>query len=184
MNNEILVIDIETTGFLGAGGKIVEIGIVSLNLETGEKEILFDNVCRESDMQSHEIANAWIVRNSDLTAEEVMNAELLDGYKEEIQTIIDRYPNGATAYNRSFDVDFLHSRGIKFPKLLPCPMLVSANICCIPSRRGYKWPKVQEAFDFFYPDNEYVEKHRGADDAYHEADIIKALYDRGSFQLN
>ena len=33
---KILILDIETTGFLNQGGSIVEIGIVELNLDTGE----------------------------------------------------------------------------------------------------------------------------------------------------
>jgi inhibitor of KinA sporulation pathway (predicted exonuclease) len=35
-----------------------------------------------------------------------------------------------------------------------------------------KWPSVQEAFDFLYPNNTYTEKHRALDDAKHEAKIV------------
>lgn len=44
---EILIIDLETTGFLTQGGKIVEVGIVELDLETGNKKIIFDQVVHE-----------------------------------------------------------------------------------------------------------------------------------------
>ena len=40
---KILIIDIETTGFL-PDGKIVEVGAVELCLETGNKKIIFDKV--------------------------------------------------------------------------------------------------------------------------------------------
>jgi len=43
---------------------------------------------------------------------------------------------------------------------------------------------VEEAFDFFFPDNEYVEAHRGADDSKHEAMIVYKLYELGVFKLN
>jgi len=33
---KILILDIETTGFLQSGGKIVEVGIVELNLLNGD----------------------------------------------------------------------------------------------------------------------------------------------------
>ena len=99
---------------------------------------------------------------------------------------MDHYPLGSTAYNNDFDNSFLKDRGFTFPKELPCPMKLSTNICKIPSPRGrgFKWPKVEEAYDFFFPENDYVEKHRGADDAFYEADIVKKLYDMGVFKLN
>ena len=44
---EILIIDIETTGFLQKGGKIVEVGISKLNLNEGKVEVIFDKRCFE-----------------------------------------------------------------------------------------------------------------------------------------
>ena len=43
--SKILILDIETTGFLQQNGKIVEIGIVELDLENGQREIIFNEVC-------------------------------------------------------------------------------------------------------------------------------------------
>ena len=65
-------------------------------------------------------------------------------------------------------------------------MILSTNICKIPSPKGkgYKWPKVQEAYDFLFGETAYVEEHRGADDAYHEADIVYELYLRGVFKID
>jgi len=180
---KILVIDIETTEFLERGGKIVEIGIVELNLETGEKRILFDQVTHEKGITKEEVENSWIVKNSDLTVELIRHSECLDEIKEHVQAIIDHYQLGATAYNNSFDFGFMESRGFTFPNKLACPMKLSTDIVKIPSRRGYKWPKVQEAFDFFFGKTDYIEKHRGADDAVHEADIVYELYKRGVFTI-
>jgi DNA polymerase-3 subunit epsilon len=47
MENIILVVDIETTGFLNQGGLIIEIGIVKLNLENGEISPAFNSLIRE-----------------------------------------------------------------------------------------------------------------------------------------
>ena len=63
-------------------------------------------------------------------------------------------------------------------------MQLSTNICKIPSPRVFKWPKVEEAHKHFFGDIGYVEQHRGADDAYHEADIVYELFKMGVFQLN
>ena len=183
--SKILILDIETTGFLNEGGKIVEVGIVELDLENGNKKILFDKVTHEKGITLDEVQNSWIINNSDLTIDDVRYSTRLDKLKPEIQGIISSYPNGATAFNNKFDFDFLEDRGFYFPKKLACPMLLSTDIVQIPHPKGWgnKWPKVEEAYDYFFEGNDYVEKHRGADDAFHEADIVYELYKRGIFKL-
>ncbi len=179
--DKILVLDIETTGFLKEGGSIVEIGIVELNVETGETKIIFDSLCRERILTARhrEEPFGWIFRNSDLTVEEVRNAPDFDDIKAQVQAIISSYPLGATAFNKPFDFDFLKDRGLKFPKELGCLMRLSTPICKLPNQNGYgsyKWPTAEEAFNHFFPEIEYTEKHRGADDAEHEAMIAAKLY--------
>jgi DNA polymerase III epsilon subunit-like protein len=183
---KILILDIETTGFLQQGGKIVEIGIVELDLSNGNKKIIFDQVTHEKGITREEVESSWIVSNSTLTSEEIRHSKSLNVLKPEIQSIINSYKNGATAFNNAFDFGFLEDRGIVFPKKLPCPMKLSTNICKLPSPRGvgYKWPKVEEAHLFFFGDIGYVEQHRGADDAFYEADIVMELYKRGIFSLD
>lgn len=183
--SKILIVDIETSDFLQRGGKIVEIGIVELDLITGERNILFDELVKEPAINLGELERAWIVKNSDLKPEDVMNAESLETLRPTIQNTLDAYPEGATAFNNSFDFGFMESRGFVFPKKLACPMKLSTNVCKLPSRNGfgYKWPKVQEAYDFFFGKTDYIEKHRGADDAFHEAQIVFELFKRGIFKL-
>lgn len=181
--SKILIIDLETTGFLQQGGKIVEVGIVELDLSNGEKNILFDEVCHERPITRQEVENAWIVKNSTMTVEEIQRSKQLKHFAGEIQEILNYYPIGATAFNNAFDFGFMENRGFVFPRKLPCPMLLSTNICKIPSHRGYKWPKVEEAHKHFFGDVGYVESHRGADDAFHEADIVLKLYQMGVFKI-
>ncbi|WP_234110186.1 exonuclease domain-containing protein [Chryseobacterium sp. R2A-55] len=181
---KILIIDIETTGFSYSSGKIVEIGIVELDLATGEKQILFDQVCREEEVTSEEIENSWIVQNSTLTSDQILSSQFLHVLAPEIQSILNKYEAGATAFNNTFDFGFMESRGFVFPKKLPCPMKLSTDVCKIPGKYGFKWPKVEEAHRHFFGDTGYVELHRGADDAFHEADIVYALFKMGVFQLN
>lgn len=181
---KILILDIETTGFLQAGGKIVEVGIVELDLSNGEKKIVFDEVCHEKGITLQEVENSWIVNNSTLTTELIRYSKSLHVLAPIIQKIINDYPAGSTAFNNSFDFGFLEDRGFTFPKKLPCPMKLSTNICKIPSSRGYKWPKVEEAHKHFFGDVGYVEQHRGADDAFYEADIVYELYKMDVFNIN
>jgi DNA polymerase III epsilon subunit-like protein len=182
---KILIIDIETTGFLQQGGKIVEVGIVELDLETGNKKIIFDEVCHETGITLEEVNNSWIVQNSDLNLELVKYSGTLESKKNRIQNILNSYPIGSTAFNNAFDFGFLENRGFVFPKKLPCPMKLSTDICKIPSPRGigYKWLNVEEAHLFFFGNVGYIEKHRGADDAFHEADIVYRLYNDGVFKI-
>jgi len=184
---KILIIDIETTDFFDRGGKIVEIGIVELDLNSGNTEILFDNVMHERPITLAEVQNAWIVKNSDLTVEAIRRSEQLEFYRAEIQQILNGCPAGATAYNNEFDFGFMEDRGFVFPKKLPCPMKLSTNICKLPKRRGsgYKWPNVQECWNHFFGETTgYVEKHRGADDAAHESKIVYELYKMGVFKID
>lgn len=182
--NKILIIDIETTGFLKEGGSIVEIGAVELDLTTGEIIEVFDSLCREKILNAKH-RNAWIFKNSSITVEMVRDAPLFEDVAIKFQEVIDEYPLGCTSYNRMFDVTFLHDRGINFPKLLPCPMLLSTDVCKIPSPYGgYKWPKAEEAYNYFFPDFPWVETHRAALDAFHEAIIVYKLYKLNLFDLN
>jgi len=188
-NIKILIIDLETTGFLNQEAAIVEVGIVTLHLSTGHREIVFNTICRESHLSARHrtYPMGWIFENSTLTVEDVRQAPLLKDLLPEIQDLIDAHPAGATAYNRSFDFDFLESRGIKFGNKLPCPMIVSTPVCQLPSRHQdhglYKWPKVEETWEFLFPDKPYTELHRAADDAYHEALIVWELYKLGLFEI-
>jgi hypothetical protein len=64
-------------------------------------------------------------------------------------------------------------------------MKLATNVCQILNvRGGFKWPKVGEAYEFFFGKTDYVETHRGADDAFHEADIVYELYKRGVFKIH
>lgn len=184
--SKILIIDIETTGFQQQGGKIVEVGIVELDLTNGNRIILFDEVCHEQGITLEEVQKSWIIQNSDLTIERIKYSESLEKKKSRIQKILHDYQLGATAFNNAFDFGFLESRGFVFPKKLPCPMKLSTDICKIPNPNGYglKWPKIEEAHKHFFGDVGYVEKHRGADDAYYEAEIVYELYKMGFFKID
>jgi DNA polymerase III epsilon subunit-like protein len=183
---KILIIDIETTGFSHTKNSIIEIGIVSLDLDTGDIRVLFDHILHEEKTTPEEVEKSWVIENSGITALMIHHSPKLSHFKEHIQSIIEMYPLGSTAYNNQFDFGFLEDRGFKFPVKLPCPMKLSTDICKIPAKygkSGYKWPSCEEAYKHFFPDEDYVEQHRGADDAVHEAKIVKELYDLKIFKL-
>jgi len=176
----IAVVDIETTGFSHKEDCIVEIGVCELDLKSGSCRELFNQIILESHFSTHH-QKAWIFQNSDLKYEDVVNANPLAKYKDELQDIFDKY--SATAYNIRFDFDYLQSRGFLI-KELPCPMVIATDILKIPlpkSFKTYKWPKVEEAWNFYFPDKSYIEQHRAYDDAFHEALIVYEMYKRSQW---
>jgi len=186
MSKIILVVDIETSGFLNQGGKIVEIGIVKLNLNTGVIKPVFDSLIKEPGLDlSHTMGQfGWIFKNSNLKYDELTKAPSLEDCRVEIQSLFDSYQ--ATAYNKEFDFDFLKDRGFIINEL-PCPMLLATPILKIKNKNRYgsfKWPNVEEAWRFFFGNTGYVEAHRAIDDAVHEAKIVHQLYRMDQFVVS
>jgi len=184
---EIVIADIETSGFQRQGGLIVEVGIVSLNLQTGQISNEFNEIVKENGFGEKHAKHpyGWIFKNSDLQYEDVLRASNLLKIIPQIQAVFDKYPCGATAFNKQFDFGFLKSRGLRI-KELPCIMLSATPVVGLPPNPGYsdpKWPKVQEAWDFFFPRSDYIEAHRALDDARHEALIAYELYKLGKFRV-
>lgn len=185
MNRIILVVDIETTGFLNQGGLIVEIGIVKLDLDTGSIIPAYNSLIKESGFNiSHTKGQlGWIFKNSDLTFDEVNLAPDLESQRNTIQDLFNQFQ--ATAFNKAFDFDYLKNRGFHIEEL-PCPMLIATPIVNLPSANGYrtpKWPTVEETWKHFFGKTNYREAHRGLDDAKHEANIVYELYKMGKFEV-
>lgn len=182
---EIAIVDIETSGFQPQGGLIVEIGIVGLNLENGSITDEFDSIVKEDgfDGKHTKYPYGWVFQNSDLRYDDVLSANNLTDMLPEIQNVLNKYSLGATAYNKAFDFGFLRSRGLQI-KELDCIMLSATDVVNLPPNPGYstpKWPKVEEAWGYFFPQIEYKEAHRALDDARHEALIAHELYKLGKF---
>lgn len=182
---DIAVVDIETSGFQNQGGLIVEIGIVGLNLETGDVTDEFNAIVKEDGFGEKHAKNpyGWVFQNSDLTYNDVLLANNLTSILPEIQSVFNKYKLGATAFNKQFDFGFLKARGLII-KELPCIMLSAAPVVNLPPNTGFrdaKWPKVEEAWEYFFPNTQYKEAHRALDDAKHEALIVHELYKRGKF---
>lgn len=178
----ILVIDVETTGFSSTKDKIVEIGIAELDLITGNIEIVFDEFIKEDGLTVNEFTGSWIFNNSNIKLDDIANAKNIEHHYMKIQRIISDNRIGITAFNNSFDFRFLEERQFIILRKLGDPMKLSRTICRIQGKNnGYKFPTVEEAYNYFYPGENYIETHRAADDAKHEAKIVHSLYKLGIF---
>jgi len=187
---KILVLDIETTGFLPRSDKIVEIGIVLLDLETNTIETIFNEVIKEDGFEKNKkTKNAWIFKNSSLLYSSCLFAQNFSKYKSLLNLLFQHYY--VTAYNKKFDFGFLKARGIKIPNEYPDPMKVATKVLKLPATQkminaGYgekfKTASVQEAYTFLFK-GEKIEPHRAGEDAIMEAEIIKKLYELGEYKI-
>jgi len=180
------IVDLETTGFLNQKGLIVEIGLVSLNLNNGEIKKEFESLVQEPGFSEVHARDpyGWIFQNSSLTFQEVETAPTMKSLFDQVQAVFAKL-EGITAYNAAFDLPFLRSRSFSFTPL-PCPMIAATPLVNLPPvgrNKEPKWPTVQETWDFLFGDTGYVEQHRAVDDALHEAKIVYELYKRGAYTL-
>ena len=182
MKNKILVLDIETTGFLNSNGTIVEIGICELDIITGATRLLFDSCTHETGVTMEMVQNSWIVANSDITVKEIQYSPNLDKIRDEIQDILNMYELGCAAFNCKFDFDFMESRNFSFPKKLDCLMLLLTPVLQLPAKngkKGNKWPSVIQGMTHYLGIENYKEAHRGGKDCLDEAQIAYKLIQDG-----
>lgn len=175
---KINVLDIETTDFFNKGGLIVEIALITYDLETGEADFILDEIIKEPGFKADLHKNSWIFNNSSLTPELVENRGVdIESVREKIQTQLDLHPT--TAWNSAFDFQFLEDRKFKIWSKLTCPMKASTNYFKLPGRYGmFKWPKVEEAYRVLSQNPQYKELHRALQDTLDEAWIIRQLYNK------
>lgn len=175
---EILVIDIETgvidpkkDPFDIDNNSICEIGVVKLNLDTGDIQTIFNRTCQDNHMCS---PSSWVFQNTSLTHDEVTASEHIHDLKDVIQDILNKNP--VTSWSHDFDISLLEhpSRSFIIPVKFWDPKITLKNFLKIPQSLGYgyKWPKVQEAFEYFNPEKRYEQTHRAIQDARMSAEII------------
>ena len=179
---KINIVDIETTGFSPYNDYIVEIGIAVLDTENGNIQTVFDQIIHESGF-GPDNQSAWVFSNSDLTYEEVLKTPPIGFVRDEIQELLNANPS--TAFNSDFDFRFLENQKFVIPEKLPCIMKACTPVVRLSGYYGQnKWPKVEEAWKFFFPDEDYTEQHRAADDAIHEGRILLEMIRREKYELN
>jgi len=180
--HKIAIVDIETTSFAKNFALIVEIGIIELDISTGEKSILFNALIYENGIENYDDKGAFSISNLDIS--EVKKAKSLESYRETLQLIFDNYR--ITSYNTAFDLAILELRGFKFPKKMTDMMKFIKRIL----------PKGKYNFHFAYKhfynlkdntegkfltNNNYEEQHRALDDAIHEAELLFLLINKFKF---
>jgi DNA polymerase III epsilon subunit-like protein len=170
---EILVVDLETTGFDSKTDLIVEIGIALVDTDTKEIKMVFDKPIKETGFDYETHKNSWIFENTTLTPEDIMSAKSIEEYFDEIQGLFDKYK--MTAFNKTFDIRFLTRCGFKMDDV-DCIMRSATKYSRYVKPDGKKKiPSVEEIYRQFFLTEEYIEEHRAGQDALDEAKILLKL---------
>lgn len=177
----IFVVDVETDSVKPQLANILEIGMASVDLSTGEIELLFDTLVCPPGLDGMEPwLNCWFMQNSHVDPADIRKAPKLADLKVGIEAYLALGP--VTAYNLSFDLAVLNHNGIVTGQTWSCLMLTTKDILKLPGRYGdYKYPKFSELFSYFSPNTPFIEKHRAGYDSIHEARLALVLYQRGFF---
>ncbi|PNX46579.1 MAG: hypothetical protein BV457_07430 [Thermoplasmata archaeon M9B1D] len=179
MQNKLFVLDLETTGFDEVFDRVVAITIYDLNLEDYSYKKIYDEIIWQ-DITQDFVKNCWIVEQGYYTLEEINRGKDQSLVIKEVDALLTNQM--ATSYNTSFDFDkfIIRQWKIKTVKVPYCLMLESTDIVRIPwydyegNFTGYKWPKLPEAYYYFY--NERMpEKHRSSYDTELAVKIAIAL---------
>jgi len=116
---EILVVDIETAVIDFNKNKwnpenclICEIGIVNLNLDSGEIKPVFNQTCREGNSPD---PKSWIIKNTQMACKMIDESPYFKGFKDKLQEIFNSKP--VTSWNHEFDFQHLEhpSRFLTIP---------------------------------------------------------------------
>ena len=174
------MIDLETTSLEASEGKIVEIGMVELDTDTGEIHTLINALVKE---EGFRLADqfAWIFAKSTLLFDDIKNAPPLELTRPALQANLNFYPT--TAFNKKFDFGYLYFRRFAIPNQLPCIMETVTPIMKLPHwKYKYKYPSMEEAWKYFMK-TPYTEVHRACDDATHEAQLLNHLIQTHQYPL-
>lgn len=116
-------------------------------------------------------------------AEGIPIVEALDSfYKDKLQADI------LVAHNLNFDHRIVWAEFIRAGKEPRsgmhkiCTMMKSTNYCKIPAKRGYKWPKLEELYEFLFKDR-FDNAHDAMADITATAECFFELVNRGVISL-
>ena len=120
--------------------------------------------------------------------------ELLRSKGVSVRNVLDAWnmllDQGVTfiAHNASFDINVMKGELLRAglrdrtdETFWFCTMKASTPICRIPAKRGFKWPKLMEAYEYFF-DEQFENAHEALADARACAAVFKKLTELGVYQ--
>lgn len=184
MGKAIIVIDIKITNYSSQNEKIIDIGIVKLDLNSGKITPAYKSLMREPLADYSHFQSKNESKKSDMSSDQLMNCPSLEDQRPIIQYLLDLYE--ATAYNKGSLFRFLKDRGFKI-KELPCPMLLATRITNSESdlHSGTpQWQTLESVWRYFVGENDYIESYKAIDQASYVAQIVYELYKLNKFSVS
>lgn len=180
--NSFYVVDLETSGLKGfPQDKILEIGITEINLETKELKTVMDTSIYYDLDDNPEIIDCWTLKNGNMDIIQIDNGIDLENAIYQTQKILEN--KTWTSYNTDFDyIRFLRHWKISPPQyclMKKCKGLLRLSKSNIYIPDKYKFPKLQEAYDYFVrkPLIKSGQTHYAIDDSRMAAEIILQIQD-------
>lgn len=183
----IYVLDTETTG-LGGGpyDLVVDIGIVAVDLGTGDIEEVFSSVVGYPESMIRKHQDAWVFQNTDINFWSVLRAPSMVKIIPRVTEIL--MGERITSYNTEFDFDrFLYRDPWNLKNFCAeCDCIMTSAWRAFPDlgRNGY-YPKLQVAYDALCPDDPVgvgKQRHRALSDAALAAHVMMELHKRGKYR--
>lgn len=192
MTDNILVLDLETTGLDGfrKGDKIVEVGIVNVDLKRDRITPLFSAPIHYDELTPEE-ERSWIFTEGPMTPDDVYGSPI-DEEKAAyiVSAILDS--ELVTSYNTKFDfdrflvpwldavipdeLDFCYFRA-------PCLMRACAQVPDIPKavHDDGCWPSLASSYYTMCEQHDTHPQHRAVHDSIRAGEVLLALHDRGLY---
>ena len=185
MIDNIIVIDLETTGLAGyqEGDRIVEIGAANVDFQRKTVTPMFGHPVYYDEL-SKEQADSFIFHEGHMTPEECYRSPIDE---EKAAMILATIMDGeyVTSYNTEFDLDkFIYPWFDEIiPELLdigflraPCIMKASGQVMA-----NGCWPNLETAYGTLCGGVGRVRWHRALDDAVAAGKVVLELYNRGLY---
>lgn len=175
MSEWLYVLDLETTGLMGhPQDLILEVALAKIHKLTHQTIALQTDIVYQ-DIKDQRVKHCWVVNNNIISLNEIEKGEVLEKVLEKTKKFIGEADY--TTYNVEFDYfKFLKYFGFKYPKF--CLMERACKVLKLPNEYGYdnyKWPTLQEAFNYFAPEQIRTQTHRALDDVTMAIAVYKGL---------
>ena len=192
--DEVYVLDTETTGLKGAPADVVvDIGVCRVNLRKGTVDDAYSEVVGDDvDHWNEYRRNAWIFENTDMTLDMVKNGRPFPTVRKEIYRLLEG--KNVTSYNIGYDMDkFLYKSGwdLKGSFNECCDIMKAASrVCRLPGfvQGEYRWPKLDYAYSTILGGDDPAgihgkQDHRALSDARVASHIMIRMYRDGQYRL-
>ncbi len=179
-NNEVIVIDTETTSKFKEKALIVEIAAIKLDCNSFKYQILYNSLCNPN-LTKEMLEQTWICQNGYIKSEEILKAKPDSIIAKELRSALHNYQ--WTTFNLEYDGAILARNPWNIRKnKSKCIMKAAKPVCGIPHHYyGIKFPSLNEANKKLL-NRSQPETHRALTDATIATEVLIYLIKNGHYK--